>query len=148
MRSTEVNDRTLGEFRGLSRFDIIDGMPVSVRFEDTGTFVLDATGIVTFAEVSAAFAEILADPRLVKNTTILAVNRSSVTTAPSYSELRALVEELKPVLARSSGTMVIAAESLFIYGVVRMFATLAELVGIGVQIFRTEDDARAWIRAR
>lgn len=119
-------------------------MPLSLVFAEPSTFVVTASGKVTYEETTRVLDEILADPRLDKNIGIL-VDARAVTGVPTTQELGALAQELCPLHAAGVPAMAIATSSTFVYGIARMFSVLAEHSGLHVQVFRDLAEARRWL---
>lgn len=119
-------------------------MPLSLAFTEPSTFVVTASGKVTYEETTRILEDILADPRLDKDITVL-VDARDVTGVPTTQELRALARELRPLHAAGVPAMAITTSSTFVYGIARMFSVLAEHSGLHVQVFRDLDEARRWL---
>lgn len=119
-------------------------MPVALKFTKPSTFVVRASGSVTFDEVQGVLDQMLAHPRLSDGVRVLTDARK-VTGTPSRSELRDIAGNLKPLLARGVSAIAIVTSSVFVYGVARMFSVFAEQVNANVTVFRDMDDARRWL---
>ena len=119
-------------------------MPVSLSFTEPTAFVLAADGAVTYSECHDVLGQLAAHPRFSGEARVLADARS-VTKAPSGDELRALVQDLRPLMDRGVRTLGILTETTAIYGVARMFATFAETVDFEVPVFKTPSDAQRWM---
>lgn len=119
-------------------------MPVSVGFAQPDVFLVDATGVVTYAEVYKAIDDIMAHPAQVAGRKIL-VDGREVTGVPSAAELRMIAHDIKPLIAAGIGPMAIVTSRPLVYGVARMFAVFAEVYGMDVQVFYQVDDASRWL---
>ena len=117
-------------------------MPVKVSVQEPTRFVVDATGQVTGAETMRALQTILSDSHLAHGATVLVVARD-VTGTPHSDELRDLAVATVALKERGLAGFAIVTEQRFVYGVARMFAALAELAGISVDVFRDQDAARS-----
>jgi hypothetical protein len=116
-------------------------MPVSVSFEAPTRFILEGTGKITGAESVRALSEVLGDPRFGHGTTLLAIARD-VTGAPPTDELRDIVVVAARLRKAGMSALLITTEPGFVYGVARMFASLAELAGVQVEVFQDLAEAR------
>ena len=119
-------------------------MAVAVAFSQPDTFVIHASGDVTYAEVQRAIDDILAHRDFAERRKLL-VDSQRVTGAPSTAELRAIVRDMKPLFDKQVSTMAIVTDTSFVYGVARMFAVFAESFGLRVRAFRTMEDAEVWL---
>ena len=118
-------------------------MPVAFAVSAREIFVI-AEGDVTFAEVAVLLDELIDDPRLGPGTGIL-VDARKVEGAPSTPELRLIARDLTPLRDRGVNRIAVCAESMFVYGITRMFGVFAELLGIHVAAFRDMDSAKRWL---
>jgi hypothetical protein len=73
------------------------------------------------------------------------VDAHTVTAAPSSSELRAILRDMKPLIDREIRTMAIVTDKSFVYGVARMFGVFAEAFGLRVRAFKTIEEGEAWL---
>jgi hypothetical protein len=119
-------------------------MPIAIAFAEPDTLILTAAGAVTFAEVAVTLDELLDDPRISEGTRVLCDCRQ-VTDTPSTPELRLIARDLAPLRERGVTRMAVCAESTFVYGVARMFAVFADMIGISVGAFRRMEDAERWL---
>jgi hypothetical protein len=122
-------------------------MPVAIGFGEPDTFLIHATGEVTYAEAQRAMDDVLGHPSYARSRKVL-VDGRGVTGAPSTAELRAIARDLKPLIDRGFGPMAIVTEKGFVYGVARMFAVFAEVFGLSVRAFGTMDEAADWLRSQ
>jgi hypothetical protein len=116
-------------------------MPVSVSFEAPARFILTGTGRITGAESVRALNEVLAHPDFEPGTTLLALTYD-VTGAPPTDELREIVVVATKLRQAGMNALVIVTEPGFVYGVARMFASLADLAGVQVEVFQDACEAR------
>jgi hypothetical protein len=121
-------------------------MPVAVGFTPPDIFLIHASGEVTYPEIQRSIDRILAHPELADRRKLL-VDGHAVTGAPSSSELRAIVRDMKPLFDHDVSTMAVVTDKEFVYGVARMFAVFAEAFGLHVRAFRTMEEAERWLVA-
>jgi hypothetical protein len=119
-------------------------MPMSYDFPEPTTVLVRARGDVTYAEARRVQEELLADPRLHPGVHMF-VDAAGVEKAPSASEIRELALRMPPLLDHGLGPIAIVTDSLFVYGVARMFGLFAEAVHAKVGAFRSADDAERWL---
>ena len=117
-------------------------MPVSVSYEAPARFILEGTGKITGAESVRALSEVLNDPRFARGTTLLAITHD-VTGAPATDELRDIVAVAARLRKAGMSALVIVTPPGFVYGVARMFAALADLSGVQVEVYQDVIEARA-----
>lgn len=116
-------------------------MPVSVSYEAPARFILEGTGKITGAESVRALNEVLAHPRFGPGTTLLSITHD-VTGAPPADELRDIVVAAAALRKAGMSALLIVTQPGFVYGVARMFASLAELAGVQVELFQDLCEAR------
>ena len=119
-------------------------MPVAFAFSAPLEIVVVAEGDVTFAEVAVLLDELIDDPRIEPGTSML-IDSRKVEGAPSTPELRMIARDLAPLRDRGVNRIAVCADSTFVYGIARMFAVFAELIGIHVNAFRDMDAAKRWL---
>lgn len=119
-------------------------MPVAYAFREPREIVVIAEGAVTFAEAAVLLDELLDDPRVEPGTSML-VDSRKVEEAPSTAELRIIARDLTPLHERGVSRIAVCAESMFVYGIARMFAVFAEMFGLHVAAFRDMDAAKQWL---
>jgi hypothetical protein len=119
-------------------------MPVAIGFSPPDTFLVHASGDVTYPEVQRSVDDMLAHPGI-SDVRKLLVDARTVTAAPSSSELRAILGDMKPLRDRNIRTMAIVTDKSFVYGVARMFGVFAETFGMRVRAFRTFEEGEAWL---
>ena len=116
-------------------------MPVTVAFEEPSRFILEGTGKITGAESVCALQEVLNHPRFSEGTTLFAVTHD-VTGAPPSDELRDIVVAAAALKKAGMSALIIVTAPGFVYGVARMFASLADLAGVRVEVFQDVCEAR------
>lgn len=121
-------------------------MPIAFAFNAPAQILVIAEDDVTFAEVAVLLDELLDDPRIEPGTGIL-VDSRKVLGAPSTPELRLIARDLAPLRDRGVNRIAVCADSMFVYGVTRMFAVFAELIGVHVAAFREMDAAKRWLES-
>ena len=121
-------------------------MPLSFAFAEPATFVVHASGKVTYEEIMQARGQILAHPRLGDGSVVL-VDAEKVTGVPTTMELRAIARTLRPLRTAGVGALAFATSSSFVYGVTRMFSAFAEDSGMKISAFREMDEAQRWLGA-
>ena len=119
-------------------------MPVAFTFSAPCEVRVIAEGDVTFAEVAVLLDELIDDPRIEPGTGML-VDSRRVQGAPSTPELRLIARDLGPLRDRGVNRIAVCADSMFVYGIARMFAVFAEMLGIHVAAFRDMDAAKRWL---
>lgn len=119
-------------------------MPVALSFRAPQTFLIEASGTVTYDEVTHVVETLLSDPRLADGADAITDARK-VTGVLSASELRLVAGRAKELRRAGLRANAIVTPDGFVYGVARMFSALAELVGARAGVFKTLDEAEAWI---
>jgi hypothetical protein len=119
-------------------------MPVAFAFSAPLEIFVITEGDVTFAEVAVLLDELIDDARIEAGTGIL-VDCRKVVGAPSTPELRLIARDLAPLRDRGVNRIAVCADSVFVYGIARMFAVFAELIGIHVAAFREMEAAKRWL---
>jgi hypothetical protein len=119
-------------------------MPVTYSVEPPALFLVLASGHVTLGEASALLTEIGEDNRLAPGSRML-IDGRSVTGAPLRLELRQIARQMAELKDVGLVATAIVANQGFIYGVARMFAMFADLVGFRVGVCLTMEDAFAWL---
>lgn len=116
-------------------------MPITVSFEEPLRFILEGTGRITGAESVRALQEVLQHPRFREGATLFSITHD-VTGAPPTDELREIVIAASALQKAGMTALVIVTSPGFLYGVARMFASLADLAGVQVEVFQDIDEAR------
>ena len=116
-------------------------MPISVSFEAPSGFILEGSGRITGPDSVRALNEVLADPRFGPGTTLLSITHD-VTGAPPVDELRDIIVVATQLRNAGMSALLIVTQPGFVYGVARMFASLADLAGVRVEVFQDLPAAR------
>lgn len=116
-------------------------MPISVSFEAPAGFILEGTGQITGAESVRVLNEVLAHPRFGPGATLLSITHD-VTGAPPADELRDIVVTATRLRTAGMSALLIVTQPGFVYGVARMFSSLADLAGVQVEVFQDVIEAR------
>ena len=116
-------------------------MPITVTFEEPSRFILEGTGRITGPESVRALQEVLHHPRFREGATLFSITHD-VTGVPSTDELRDIVVAASALKKAGMTALVIVAAPGFVYGVARMFSSLADLAGVQVEVFQNVDEAR------
>lgn len=117
-------------------------MPVTISSLE-GVVRVTASGHVTYAEV----ASLMAFPRDACVGIVplpVLVDARAVDRAPSATDLRRIVTELRH-LAYDIGPIGIITDSVYVYGVARMFSVFAQGVPASVEVFRCPEAAAEWL---
>jgi hypothetical protein len=122
-------------------------MPARLSFQEPSTFVVHASGHVTYQEMKKVVDDILAHPRGGGGVRVL-VDARFVGDAPCTEDLRTIARDLKPLVDRGVGPMAIVALRPAVYGVARMFSAFAEAMRARVEPFQSLEDARQWLEAQ
>lgn len=120
-------------------------MAVRYSIQD-GLLKLEPVGTYEAREIPARFLEALADPACPRPVALLVdVTRSdSLATAPA-SQIRMVSEFLGPHADRIGGRCALVASSDVHFGLCQMGAVHCEDVGVTARVFRTTDEALAWL---
>lgn len=116
-------------------------MPITIAFEEPSRFILQGTGDITGAESVRALKEVMNHPRFRPGTTLCAITHD-VTEAPPTDELREIVVVAVALRKAGMSALLISTAPGFVYGVARMFASLADIAGVPVEVFNDETEAR------
>lgn len=117
---------------------------IQISFEEPNRFVVHATGSVSGREALATVRKVRDDRRLGAGSTILVVAHD-VTAAPAADELRDIALETRELAERGAVGIAVASKRPFMYGVARMFGSLAAAVSVQASAFTEEADARRWL---
>ena len=119
-------------------------MPLKLEYIEPFTITVQASGAVTYDEVEEVINVLMTDPHVCCGVRMF-VDGRMVERAPSTAELRAIARDLKPLVDRGLGPIVILTSSPFVYGICRMFSVFAEAMGATVHVFRSGDEAQHWL---
>ena len=105
-------------------------------------------GVVVFGEVLEHFKILEADPTCPTRLDVL-LDLSDVETLPTAGQVKAVALETNRVLTRVRwGRCAIVAPSDVVYGVSRMFEMISEAYFNGLRVFRSLEEAEAWLFAQ
>lgn len=115
---------------------------------EAGVLRMELAGVYPATEVPARFLEALADPACPRPVALLVdVTRSqSLATRPA-SDIRMISEFLGPHAARIGGRCAVVAATDVQFGLGQMGAVHSGRVGVTARVFRSADEALAWLRA-
>src|ERR1051325_4343268 len=119
-------------------------MPLSYSVEPPALFLVRASGAVSYPGCTNLFASIREDQRLGPGGLMLVDGREA-SHVPSRAELRDIARDLKQLYESGIGATAIVTNKGFVYGVARMFAMFAELLGVNVGVFLTMEDGFEWL---
>ena len=119
-------------------------MPVALTVEGPSTFVVPASGIVTYFEVIEVIEKLLERVSELPGARIL-VDGEEVTATPRVIELAGIARAIKPLIQSGVARIAIVANTELVYQAARAFCIFAELVGACVSVFREASEARAWL---
>jgi len=124
-------------------------MPVTYELDlQRGLIRTRCTGPVVFAEVLEHFKALEADPACPDRLDVL-LDLSGIINLPSAGQVKAVAAETNRLLSRVHwGRCAIVAPSDVIYGVSRMFEMISEAYFSGLRVFRSYDEAEAWLVAQ
>ena len=109
---------------------------------------MEFAGVYEPQDVTRSFLEALADPAFPTPAALLIdVTRSkSLATRPA-ADIRMVAEFLGPFADRIGGRVAVVASSDVHFGLSQMGAVYSERVGVAAKVFRTTDDALAWLKS-
>jgi hypothetical protein len=120
-------------------------MPITYKIaSEQGRITAFATGITRADDLHGLIRAILADPAFVPGLRALYDARYA---EPDITilQLAEVAGDVRQLLKRGLGRIVIAAQSDTTYRVAKTFTVLARAIGIDVNVFREIDDAEAWL---
>ena len=117
-------------------------MPVDLTFEPPALFFMRAFGVVTVDEVRLAVADLLSDSRLVDGVAIFIDNRQ-VTSVRTVAEVAVITGEFAKIFSRVKMKVAILTDRELEAS--QVFASFASTVGADARVFKSEQDARAWV---
>ena len=110
------------------------------------TLVLD--GAYPALDVPERFLEALADPACPRPVALLVdVSRSESLATRSVAEIRMISEFLGPYAERIRGRCAVLAPADVQFGLCQMGSVYCENVGVTAAVFRTSEEALAWLNA-
>ena len=121
-------------------------MPVTHRFEG-GVLHIHAAAQYEPAEIPRAFLAGLADPLCPRPVALLLdVSESEVLATRNPDQIREVAQFLGPYAERIDGRCAVVTSGDSHFGMARMGAAYADLVGVEASVFRSPEDALAWLR--
>jgi hypothetical protein len=123
-----------------------DPMPVSYEFDEArATIHTRCTGAVTLAEVLGHFRELARDPDCPGRLDVL-LDLGRLESLPSSNQLRSVSQEVADLRTRVAfGLGAIVAPTDALFGMMRMFEVFASAYFKDVHVFRSLDEAQAWL---
>lgn len=118
-------------------------MPVSIDATEDVVNVT-ASGTITYQEVAEIIAHRSTNGARRPNLPVL-VDARAVDGAPSAKDLRRIVMDLRPLVGSGMGPIGIITDSVYVYGVVRMFSVFAQELSTTVLAFRCAEEAKEWL---
>jgi len=122
-------------------------MAVSYTIKDR-VLRLNLEGTYTPGDVMSQFVAAINDPVCPNPVSLLLdVRRSETLASRPAEDIRRVAEFVGPYKERVGGRCAVIAESDVHFGLSRLGAVYGEGVGVQAEIFRTEEDAMAWLKA-
>ena len=124
-------------------------MPVRYEVEQaTGTLIVERTGTTSAKEEEDSFRARKTDPRVVSGMPVL-VDNSGVEPADSVQTIRFVAEVVGRNASRlHCGPTALVVGSDVMFGMARMLVALVEPHHPDMAIFRSREDAAAWLHQR
>ena len=120
-------------------------MPVRYTFSGN-LFRMNLEGSYTPEDIMIAFKQALNDPLFPEGARfLLDVRKSSILSERSYNDIKSVAQFFAAHSDRVSGRCAIVADQEVHYGLSRMGATLAEIKGAKIEVFRDINEAILWI---
>ena len=119
-------------------------MPCEVSFEEPRRFVVRATGDIPASEALAVLQRVQYDPRFGPGALLLGIV-AGATRVPATDELTGIASAVKALFDRGLVGCVIVSQPGFVFGVARMFAVLAEMLGVHAHVTQDEMEGRRLI---
>ena len=122
-------------------------MPVTHRL-DAGVLHVHAAGHYEPTDLPRAFLAGLADPACPAPVALLLdVRESEMVATRSPEQVRAIAEFLEPYTARIGGRCAVVVSRDSHFGMARMGAVYAGQVGVEANVFRSVEEAVAWLKS-
>lgn len=122
-------------------------MPVRYTFSGN-LFRMNLEGAYTPEEMMKTFKQALNDPLFPDDARfLLDVRKSLKLSERSYNDIKSVAQFFAAHSDRVSGRCAIVADQEVHYGLSRMGATLAEIKGARIEVFRDINEAILWIGA-
>jgi len=106
--------------------------------------VVTGRGDATIEEVVAEVAAIARDLADHRGFSVLVDTRNS-TYAPSLADIQRIVESFRANRGAFAGGIAVVVEGVLHFGLGRMFATLADLGGLTIEVFLSDAQAGKWL---
>lgn len=121
-------------------------MPVSYRL-DAGVLHIEAAGQYEVQDLPRTFLAALADPACPNPVGLLLdVRESEMVATRRPDQVRDIAQFLQPYSERIGGRCAVVVSRDSHFGMARMGAVYAESVGVLANVFRSEDEALAWLK--
>ena len=124
-------------------------MPVTYGIDcDSGLIRTRCVGVVTFAEVIDHFRALERDPACRDHLDVV-LDLGDLSSIPTPDQLRAVSVEIAQIQPKIRfGACAIVAKTDVLFGMSRMFEALAEERFRAIRVFRTVDEAEAWLGSK
>ena len=120
-------------------------MPVTYQW-DGPLLKLELAGTYEPEDVIRQFEAALADPRAAEKVALLVdLSRSESIGTRNPSQIRLVAQALEPYTERIEGRCALVAPEDVQFGLSRMGSVYSESVGVEAEVFRSEEDALAWL---
>lgn len=127
----------------------IGPMPVVYKLNPADKFIYtQCIGNVTPAEISEHFRELVRDPDCPDRLTVL-LDLTETTSVPWTYEIRGVNQDLESVRGKVAfDACAVVASKIVLFGMMRMFAVLAQRHFTSIRVFRTVPEAEEWLAAQ
>lgn len=124
-------------------------MPVIYKLNPAEKFIYtQCVGNVTPEEISEHFRELARDPDCPDRLTVL-LDLRETTSVPWTFQLRGVNQDLDRVRTRVAfDACAVVASKVVLFGMMRMFAVLAQSHFTSIRVFRTFAEAEEWLAAQ
>jgi hypothetical protein len=113
-----------------------------------GVLTMELAGTYEPKDVVSRFLEAIAEPDCPRPAMLLVdVSRSESLATRSAADIRMVAEFLGPYAERVGGRCAVVAPSDVQFGLSQMGAVYSQGVGVSAQVFRTREDALAWLKS-
>jgi hypothetical protein len=121
-------------------------MPVTYKIDTQERIIrTQGIGMVTLADVVDHFRDLERDPHCAGSLDVM-LDLSETNSVPEARELQAIPYELARIRDKVRlGACAIVATKDALFGMLRMFAVLAERFFRAIQVFRSKAEAEAWL---
>ena len=123
-------------------------MPLTVRVDaETGIVHAEATGVLAMSELLTVLPELFASPDFQPGMAHLVDLTAAEDTTATADDLRAFVAEFQKEFDRiRTSRLAIVAENAVLFGMARMYETLAHPLPIPIRVLRDRDEAIVWLQ--